>query len=98
LPGPFTLILKKKDVDFMKDVSANDSLGVRIPDCEFTSLVSEAGCPFITTSVNFEGEPFAVRVSDIDKKILDSVDVVIGVGELDGRPSTLVVDGEEIRR
>jgi L-threonylcarbamoyladenylate synthase len=98
LPGPFTLILKKKDKDFMSDVSPNDSLGVRIPDCEFTKLVEKAGVPFITTSVNFEGEPFAVRVSDIDKKILDSVDIVIGVGELDGRPSTLVIDGKEIQR
>ena len=98
LPGPYTLILKKKDVDFMKDISPTDSLGIRIPDCEFTSLVSEAGVPFITTSVNFQGEPFAVRVSDIDKKILDSVDIVIGVGELDGRPSTLVVGGVEVKR
>ncbi len=98
LPGPFTLILKKKDVDFMKDVSENDSLGVRIPDCEFTELVEKAGVPFITTSVNFAGEPFAVKISDIDSKIIDAVDIVIGVGELDGRPSTLVVNGEEIRR
>ena len=98
LPGPFTLILKKKDKDFMKDVSENDSLGVRIPDCEFTELVTTSGVPFITTSVNFAGEPFAVKISDIDSKILDSVDIVIGVGELDGRPSTLVVDGEEIKR
>ena len=39
LPGPYTLFLKKKDVNFMKDVSSNDILGVRIPDCEFTKLV-----------------------------------------------------------
>jgi len=98
LPGPFTLILKKKDAGFMSDVSTNDSLGIRIPDCEFTSLVVEAGVPFVTTSVNFAEEPFAVRISDIDKKILDAVDIVIGVGELDGRPSTLVVEGREIER
>ena len=98
LPGPFTLILKKKDPSFMSDISSNDSLGIRIPDCEFTKLVEAAGVPFITTSVNFAGEPFAVRISDIDKKILDAVDIVIGVGKLDGRPSTLIVGGKEIRR
>ncbi len=97
-PGPFTLILKKKDANFMKDVSVNDSLGVRIPDCEFTRFVEKAGVPFITTSVNFAGEPFAVKISDIDAKILDSADIVIGVGKLDGRPSTLIVDGKEIKR
>lgn len=98
LPGPYTLILKKKDVDFMKDVSSLDTLGVRIPDCEFTELVERAGVPFITTSVNFVGEPFAVKISDIDSNILDAAEIVIGVGELDGRPSTLIVDGKEIHR
>jgi L-threonylcarbamoyladenylate synthase len=98
LPGPYTLILKKKDLEFMKDVSSNDSLGIRIPDCEFTKFVEKAGVPFITTSVNFAGEPFAIKISDIDSKILDSADIVIGVGELDGRPSTIVVDGKEVKR
>ena len=98
LPGPYTLFLKKKDADFMKDVSANDVLGIRIPDCEFMKLVEKSGVPFITTSVNFAGEPFAVKISDIDSKILDAAEIVIGVGELDGRPSTLVIDGEEIAR
>jgi L-threonylcarbamoyladenylate synthase len=98
LPGPYTLILKKKDAKFMKDVSSNDSLGIRIPDCEFTRFVEKAGVPFITTSVNFAGEPFAIKISDIDSKILDAADIVIGVGKLDGRPSTIVVDGKEVKR
>ncbi len=97
-PGPYTLILKKKNPDFMKHISSNDSLGVRIPDCEFTELVEKAGVPFITTSVNFAGEPFAVKISDINHDILDAVDIVIGVGKLDGRPSTLIIDGKEIKR
>jgi L-threonylcarbamoyladenylate synthase len=98
LPGPYTLILKKKDPSFLKQVSSTETLGVRIPDCEFTNLVKKAGVPFITTSVNFAGEPFAIQISDIDKKILDSADIIIGVGKLDGRPSTLVIDGKEIKR
>ena len=97
-PGPYTLILKKKNPDFMKHISSNDSLGVRIPDCEFTELVEKARVPFITTSVNFAGEPFAVKISDINHDILDAVDIVIGVGKLDGRPSTLIIDGKEIKR
>lgn len=98
LPGPYTLILKKKNADFLSEVSFNDLLGVRIPDCEFTELVERAGVPFITTSVNFTGESFAVKISDIDSKILDTAEIVIGVGKLDGRPSTLIVDGKEIKR
>jgi len=84
-PGPYTLILKKKNPDFMKHISSNDSIGVRIPDCEFTELVEKAGVPFITTSVNFVGKPFAVKISDINHDILDAVDIVI-------------IDGKEIKR
>ena len=98
LPGPFTLILKKKDPSFMNWISSNDSFGIRIPDCEFTKLVSRANVPFVTTSVNFVGEPFATKIGDIPKDILDKVDIIIGVGNLDGRPSTIVVDGKEIKR
>jgi L-threonylcarbamoyladenylate synthase len=90
LPGPFTLLLKKKNPEFMKEISNNDCLGVRIPDCEFTSLVEKAGVPFITTSVNFTGESYAIKLSDISKEIIDLAEIVIGVGELDGRPSTLI--------
>ena len=98
LPGPFTIIVKKKNPEFLKQIASGDTLGIRIPDCEFTELVTRAGVPFITTSVNFAGEPFAVRISDIDHEIIDKADIVIGVGKLDGRPSTLVIDGEEIKR
>lgn len=98
LPGPYTLILKKKNPEFLKHVSANDSIGVRIPDSEFTELVEKAGVPFITTSVNMAGEPFAIKISDIPHKILDAADIIIGVGKLDGRPSTLIVDNKEIKR
>lgn len=98
LPGPYTLILKKKDPKFLKQIASGDTLGVRIPDSEFTNLIEKAGVPFITTSVNFAGEPFAIKISDIHKDILEAVDIVIGVGKLDGRPSTLVIDGKEIER
>jgi len=99
LPGPYTLILKKKNPEFLKHISPNDSLGIRIPDAEFTKLVEKAGVPFITTSVNLQGEPFAIQISDIKKEILDRVEIIIGVGKLDGRPSTIVTEtGEEVKR
>ena len=33
-----------------------------------------------------------------ENALLDSVDIIIGVGKLDGRPSTLVIEEKEIRR
>jgi len=98
LPGKYTLILKKKNPKFLSHISKNEFIGVRIPDCEFTKLVTEAGVPFITTSVNLSGEPFAISIKDIDKSILDNVDIVVDSGVLNGRPSVLVKDGREIAR
>ena len=98
LPGPYTVVLKKKDPLFLKHVSRTDSIGIRIPDCAFTKKVQESGLPFITTSVNLSGKPFATKISEISDNILDSVDVILEAGKLNGRPSTLVVWGKEINR
>jgi L-threonylcarbamoyladenylate synthase len=98
LPGPYTLLLKKKDIDFLKHVSENDRVGVRIPKNDFCFLVQESGVPFVITSVNLSGEPFAKSISEIKKEIIDSVDCVIDIGELNRNLSTLIIDGKEIKR
>ena len=98
LPGPYTLILKKKKEDFLHWVSSSDSLGVRIPDCEFSEYVRKAGVPFITTSVNLSGEPFAVRISEIPREIMHGVNIVVNAGEVTGTPSTLIIDDKNVAR
>ena len=98
LPGPYTIILKKKDKNFLSYVSSTDSLGVRIPDNEFTLKIQESGVPFITTSVNESGQDFAKQISEISKEILSQVDSVVDVGKLSGSPSTLIISGKEIKR
>jgi len=98
LPGAYTVILKKKDPEFLKSVSSGDSLGVRIPDSEFCDIIRSSGLPFVTTSVNLSGELFAVEIGEVSPDILEKVDVVIDEGKLSGHPSTLVVDGKEVER
>ena len=101
LPGPYTLLLKKKDINFMNHVSSNTKLGVRIPNNKFCRDIMKIGIPFITTSVNLSGEPFALKISDINPEILKSVDYIIEAekeSELSGKPSTLIIDGKEMER
>lgn len=98
LPGPYTLLLKKKDKNFLDYVSNNEFLGIRIPKCSFSEKVAKAGVPFITTSVNLSGEPFALKIEDIHKDILNHIDIIIDEGELNGRPSTIIKEGKEISR
>ncbi len=98
LPGPYTIILKKKDPDFLKHISSTDTIGIRIPDCDFTKQIQEAGVPFISTSVNLSGQPFAKSVNEISQEIKSNVDVIVDEGELNGKPSTLIIGGKEVER
>lgn len=90
LPGPYTLLCKVPSSPVCDEVSFDDTLGIRIPDHWISELVAFAGVPFVTTSVNVSGEPFARSLEDIDQTILDGVDVVIDSGALSGSPSTLL--------
>ncbi len=99
LPGPYTLILRKKNPEFLKSVSPTETLGIRIPNNDFTKLVEKAGVPFITTSVNLSGEPPASRIESIPTKIISQVDIILNAGPLPGTPSTIIQeDGTEIKR
>tara|TARA_Y100000310_G_C20305285_1_gene633659 strand:+ start:61 stop:585 length:525 start_codon:yes stop_codon:yes gene_type:complete len=98
LPGPYTLILKKKNKEFLSHVSNTDSLGIRIPDLDFTKEIQKSSLPFITTSVNLSGEPPETKIIEISPDILEKVDEIIDYGELNGNPSTLIIDGKEVKR
>ncbi|MCU0642297.1 MAG: L-threonylcarbamoyladenylate synthase [archaeon] len=99
LPGPYTLVLWKKDKTFLYNVSQSDTLGIRIPDNDFTKLVAKAGVPFITTSVNLSGEKPASSFFEIKTEILESVDIALDGGTLAGTPSTIIMpNGEELKR
>ena len=98
LPGPYTILLKKKNPKFMNHVSNNEMLGIRIPNNDFTKSIQKADLPFITTSVNLSGEPFLTKISDLNQVIKKQVDHVIDIGPLTGKPSTLILNGKEIKR
>jgi len=97
-PGPYTLILKKKNPNFLSWVSNTDSLGIRIPKCDFTKIIQKSELPFITTSVNLAGEKTITRISEIPEKIKKQVDEVIDIGVLNGKPSSLIINGKEVKR
>tara|TARA_Y100000310_G_scaffold345811_1_gene470319 strand:- start:4191 stop:4763 length:573 start_codon:yes stop_codon:yes gene_type:complete len=100
LPGAYTLILKlRKNEGICSEVNnGGDSLGVRIPDNWFSSIVSECGITFVTTSVNISGEKNLEKLEDLDESIKEKVDYFIDEGVLAGRASTVVDlrDGENI--
>lgn len=90
LPGPFTLVFKKRKKGTLSAASVGDSLGVRIPRHPFSSIVSAAGVPFITTSANISGQPAMKSIKDMPDPMLYRIDFVIDGGSLAGKASTVI--------
>jgi len=73
------------------------TIGVRIIKHPFQEFITYMGKPFISTSVNFSGKPNAKLLTELEPKILESVDYVVDGKEVLGKASVLVwVDNNKI--
>lgn len=91
-PGPFTIVLNKKDV-VPNIVTANqDTVGVRMPKNDIAlKLIEYAGVPIAAPSANISGKPSGTDVKDIYNDFNDKVDFMIDAGESNiGIESTIV--------
>ena len=92
MPGPFTLILKKKSI-IPNNVSANlDTVGIRMPDNIIAhDLIKLSKCPIAAPSANLSGKPSGTRVCDIFNEFNNKVSYIIDGGETKvGVESTVV--------
>lgn len=95
LPGPLTLILKKKPIVPDSLVSGLDSVGLRIPENDvLLRLVRAAGLPITATSANRSGfgTPYSVEqvLTELGEAV-QWVDLIIDQGETrHGSPSTIL--------
>jgi len=95
LPGPLTLVLKKKkgiDAGITRRI---ETMGIRIPNNDFCFAFARAfGEPITTTSANRSGAPSARRIDGILAGLGErakEIDLVIDAGELPkNRPWTVV--------
>ena len=93
LPGPYTLIFRKKEPFFLREVSPLPTLGVRIPAHPITKIIREIGVPFVTTSANLYGKKPITKPSQAKFK---GVNFVIDGGVLENPPSIVIdLSGEE---
>lgn len=87
LPGPVTVILKKKENVPEVLTSGSELVGIRFPDHEITiKLIELAGVPITSTSANISGGAAPGKVDEI--KI--QADYIIDGRDLKGEPSTVV--------
>lgn len=91
-PGPFTLILKAKNI-IPKSVTAGlDTVGIRMPSNKIASkLIEYAGVPIAAPSANVSGRPSGTKIEDILKEFDGKVSTIIDDGMVDiGLESTVV--------
>ncbi len=96
LPGPLTLILKKKTGIETGIARGIDTFGIRIPDNQFCKeLVEKFGGPITTTSANRSGMHTMRTVEAILEQLdelASGIGCVIDAGELPQRKPSTVVD------
>ncbi len=81
MPGPLTIILKKKNK--IPDIlTANSStVGIRIPENEIAiKLIEYANVPLATSSANISGEASGINLKNIMKDFNDDIDYYIDGG------------------
>ena len=92
MPGPFTLILEKKDC--ISDVASamGDTIGIRMPSNKIIrEVIKESNIPLAAPSANISGRPSGTCIDDIIEELKDRVDVIIDGGKCNiGIESTVV--------
>lgn len=99
LPGPVTVLCRKRES--VPDVltAGREHVGIRVPDHNLALRVLErAGVPITATSANVSGRESVRNVADLDPEIREAAAVVLE-DETDGEESTVVdVSTDEIHR
>ncbi len=97
LPGPFTVLLPKREVVPHILTAGSACVGIRYPAHDIAcQLINEVGEPITSTSANITGDPPATRSEDITL----NVECVLEGGTASFGPSTVVdlVNHTVIRR
>lgn len=92
MPGPITIILKKKSI-IPDSVSAGlDTVGIRMPSNKIANkIIEQSGVPIAAPSANISGRPSGTRVKDIIEELGEKVSAIIDGGDTEyGLESTVI--------
>jgi L-threonylcarbamoyladenylate synthase len=97
MPGPITLVLKKKPRVPDLVTAATDEVGIRMPDHPLALKIIHRFGPITSTSANLHSHPDPVNLKNTVKEMGESVSVYLDCGSTKlGRHSTIIAvhDGE----
>lgn len=90
LPGPLTLILKKKDSVSNIVTGDLDKIAIRIPKNDVAlDLLSRFG-PLTATSANIHGKKTSYVIKDLKMQFSNEISLYLDDGRLNAKPSTIV--------
>lgn len=89
LPGPFTVILKKKKIVSDLITAGSQKVGIRIPDSKFCQRLAK-NLPITTTSANLSGQKPTLNFKKLVKMFGKKIDLIVKGQNLSGKPSTII--------
>ncbi len=93
LPGPLTIVVKKKDVIPSILTAGTEKVGLRMPDHKVPlKIVEYSGVPITSTSANPSGKKSPTRAEEVIRYFGDRVDVVVDGGETKLKVESTVID------
>ena len=94
LPGPLTIILRKKKI--VPDIltAGLKTIGIRIPNNQITKFLSDQlPFPYTTPSANKSGGITPYSIEDVKKELdIEKIDLILDAGKLDPTPPSTIVD------
>ncbi len=93
MPGPITVILKKKDI-ISSDVTAGlNTVAVRFPSNETARrLIEKSGVPIAAPSANLSGKPSPTKAKHVINDMTGRIDAIIDGGECSVGVESTIVD------
>ena len=90
-PGPFTVILNKKEVIPSILTAGSEKIGIRIPDSNVCLELSRE-FPITTTSANLSGEKILESIEEILEQLEDKIDLILDAGNCRHGIHSTVID------
>lgn len=92
MPGPLTVVLKKKDIIPFSVTGGLETVAIRCPSNAIAhELIAKSGVPIAAPSANISGRPSPTCAEHVINDLYGKVDMIIDGGECDiGLESTIV--------
>ena len=80
LPGPLTLILKRKEIVPAEYTNGMDTIAVRIPDApNLLEVIEMTGRPLLVSSANESGKPAALNIKEAIEALPHAYGILEGI-------------------